>query len=150
MIPTISFSGSQKTAPAEEFVMPQEVLETIMITDEQRKKNEELKDRLLKKREERNRKKEAEICELHDCKLVEGKINLHFGYPSLSDEYLNARINLFPNSKLILYGGCSPPVIDEETGESDIETETTVLYCVKCRAIEEEWSKTNSIDDFYA
>ena len=75
---------------------------TIMIKDEQRKKNEELKARLIKKREERKRKKEGEICELHNCKLVEGKIILHFGYPSLSDKYLDARLNLFPNSKLIL------------------------------------------------
>ena len=65
----------------------------------------------------------------------------------MSDEYLDARVNLFPNSKLILYEGCSLPVIDEETGDPDIETEATVQYCVKCREIEDMWLKSNSIDD---
>jgi len=109
----------------------------MMITDAQRKKNQELKARLIKKREAEARKREGAFCERHHLRLVEGRVRLHFGEPFLSDEYLDARINLFPNSKLILFGGCSPPVIDEQTGETDIETEATVQYCPRCREIEE-------------
>jgi len=114
-----------------------------MITDAQRKKNQELKARLRKKREAEARKREGDVCELHHLRLVEGRIQLHFGEPSLSDEYLDARINLFPNSKLILFGGCSPPIIDEQTGETDIETKATVHYCPRCRKIEEAWLESH-------
>jgi len=115
-----------------------------MISDAQRKKNQELKARLRKKREAEAREKEDAVCERHHLRLVEGRVRLHFGEPSLSDEYLDARISQFPHSKLILFGGCSPPIIDEQIGEPDIETEATVHYCPRCREIEEAWLESNS------
>ena len=116
----------------------------MMITDAQRKKNQELKARLRKKREAEERKGEGAVCEVHHLGLVEGKVRLHFGEPSLSDEYLAARINLFPHSKLILFWGCSPPVIDEQTGKSDIETEAKVHCCPRSREIEKAWLESHA------
>ncbi|MDY6952984.1 MAG: hypothetical protein SWE60_15855 [Thermodesulfobacteriota bacterium] len=115
-----------------------------MITDSQRRKNQELKAKLREKREAEAKKRKGAVCELHHLRLVEGRVRLRFGEPSLSDAYLDARINMFPNSKLILFGGCSPPIIDEQTGEADIETKATLHYCPRCREIEEAWLESHA------
>ncbi len=115
-----------------------------MTVNDHQRKIEKLKSRLFKRRKEKAKKEGSEICELHNCKLVKGQVELRFGLPDLSHEYIDASTKLFPNSKLVIYGGGSLPVIDEETGEPDIPTVAEVKYCKKCREIEEDWLKRHS------
>jgi hypothetical protein len=72
-------------------------------------------------------------CAIHGLDLQPDRVSISFGLPFVDDELIEARRNLFPNSKRHVHGGC---VLGDETNAE-------VMHCGECRLAEHQWRKDN-------
>lgn len=77
-----------------------------------------------------------QYCELHNQKLVSGNVPVLYGLFRYDNDFLSARVQLFPKSKFLVLGGC---VISP-----DAEFFHQVNYCSVCRENHIEWAKNNN------
>lgn len=76
---------------------------------------------------------EPRICAVHNSPMQRGRAPIHYGLDNYVMAYLEAKEQLFPNSKEFILGGCM-------VGE---ETEAEVYYCSQCREAEANWRRNN-------
>lgn len=75
----------------------------------------------------------AQVCEIHNFSLIEGRVPVHYGLIRYSDKYREAREAQFPNSKFLVLGGCVVGNIFFHN----------IRYCSKCRESHIEWAVKN-------
>lgn len=75
----------------------------------------------------------AEVCEIHNSSLVEGRVSVLYGLIQYSGKYIEARKAQFPRSRFLVLGGC---VLGNVFFHN-------IRYCVECRESHRAWAIEN-------
>lgn len=75
----------------------------------------------------------AEVCEIHNSSLVEGRVPVLYGLIRYSDKYIEARKAQFPRSRFLVLGGCA-------VGDAFFHN---IRYCAECRESHMAWAIEN-------
>jgi len=71
-------------------------------------------------------------CKAHHVRLRTDSVEIQYGLTFHPKEYITARDQRFPNSNVIVSGGC--------IFASDFPKKARVHYCAQCRQVEKEWT----------
>jgi|GEM_PF-3473865 len=78
-------------------------------------------------------------CKLHGTRLRSGVAHVSYGLPSPDPDLERARVELFPNSRSTVAGGCLFGAIGDDC---------EVMICDQCREAENRWRKENGRRDW--
>ena len=80
--------------------------------------------------------KAKKLCEVHNTALELTQVPVSYGLPRFDKPLVEARMTLFPNSRMSVNGGC--------TFDSDSSSTAEEYVCRECRQAESQWRKENN------
>jgi len=80
-------------------------------------------------------------CKIHGDPLLHDRVEIRSGMPPgpPPDGDSEARRDLFPNSKVFVFGGCFVPE----------EPSARVYFCQACRTAEKDWQSQRDVSEFW-